>query len=143
MGLCNSPDIFQEKINELINGLEFAGAYIDDLLVISKQSFEEHLKHLEQVFTRLIEAGLKVNAVKSSFCTTQLEYLGHIVNIQGVQPSTKKVEAILKIATPKTRRQLRRFIGMVNYYRDMWPKNLELLAPLTKLTSSKELWKWI
>ena len=142
MGLCNSPDIFQEKINELIDGLEFARAYIDDLLVISKQSFEEHLEHLEQVFTRLLESGLKVNAVKSSFCTTQLEYLGHIVNRQGVQPSTKKVEAILKIATPKTRRQLRRFIGMVNYYRDMWPKRSELLAPLTKLTSKNEPWNW-
>ena len=141
MGLCNSPDIFQEKINELIDGLEFARAYIDDLLVISKQSFEEHLEHLEQVFTRLTESGLKVNAVKSSFCTTQLEYLGHIVNRQGVQPSTKKVEAILKIATPKTRRQLRKFIGMVNYYRDMWPKRSELLAPLTKLTSKTEPWK--
>ena len=119
MGLCNSPDIFQEKVNELIDGLEFARAYIDDLLVISKQSFEEHLEYLEQVFTRLSEAGLKINAVKSSFSTTQLEYLGHIVNRQGVQPSTKKVEAILKIATLKTKRQLRKFIGMVNYYRDM------------------------
>ena len=142
MGLCNSPDIFQEKINELINGLEFARAYIDDLLVISKNTFEEHLEHLEQVFTRLSESGLKVNAVKSSFCTTQLEYLGHIVNRKGVQPSTKKVEAILKIATPKTRRQLRKFIGMINYYRDMWPKRSELLAPLTKLTSKNVPWKW-
>ena len=129
MGLCNSSDIFQEKISELMNGLEFAKAYINDLLVISKHSFEEHLEHLEQVFTRLAESGLKVNAVKSSFCTTQLEYLGHIVNRQGVQPSTKKVEAILKIATPKTGRQLRRFIGMVNYYRNMWLKHSELLFP--------------
>ena len=138
MGLCNSPNIFQEKISELMNGLEFARAYIDDLLVISKYSFEEHLEHLKQVFTRFGKSGLKVNAVKSSFCTTQLEYLGYIVNRQGVQPSTKKVEAILKIATPKTRKQLRRFIRMINYYRNMWPKHSELLALLIKFTSSKE-----
>jgi Reverse transcriptase (RNA-dependent DNA polymerase) len=58
MGLCNSPDIFQEKINDLMSGLEFAQAYIDDLLIISRSSFEEHLYHLEQTFTCLQEAGL-------------------------------------------------------------------------------------
>ena len=48
MGLCNSPDIFQEKMSELMFGLEFARAYIDDLLVVSKYSFENHLEHLEE-----------------------------------------------------------------------------------------------
>ena len=62
VGLYNSPDIFQEKISTLMDGLEFARAYLDDLLVISKNSFQEHLEHLEKVFTRLEEAGLKVNA---------------------------------------------------------------------------------
>ncbi len=74
MGLCNSPDIFQEKMSELMVGLEFARAYIDDLLVVSKGNFETHLDHLEQVLTRLAEAGLKVNATKSSFCCDELEY---------------------------------------------------------------------
>ena len=68
MGLCNSPDIFQEKMGELMQDLEFTRAYIDDLLVISTGSFEDHLNKLEQVFTRLVKAGLKVNASKSSFC---------------------------------------------------------------------------
>jgi Reverse transcriptase (RNA-dependent DNA polymerase) len=66
MGLCNSPDIFQEKMSELMFGLEFARAYLDDLLVVSKDTFESHLKHLEEVFTRLASAGLKVNASKRS-----------------------------------------------------------------------------
>ena len=80
------------------------------------------LKHLEIVFTRLAEAGLKVNATKSSFCCDELEYLGYLINRKGVRPTMKKVEAITKIATPTTRKQLRRFIGLVNYYRDMWSK---------------------
>ena len=142
MGLCNSPDIFQEKMSELMQGLEFARAYIDDLLVVSKGSFETHLEHLELVFNRLAEAGLKVNATKSHFCCGELEYLGYLINREGVRPTMKKIEAIKNIATPKTRKQLRSFIGMVNYYRDMWPKRSHLLAPLSALTSSKVKWNW-
>ena len=84
MGLCNSPDIFQEKMSELMQGLEFARAYIDDLLVVSKGNFTTHLEHLETVFTRLAEAGLKINATKSHFCKDELEYLGYLINREGV-----------------------------------------------------------
>jgi len=142
MGLCNSPDIFQEKMSDLMVGLEFARAYIDDLLIVSKGNFETHLDHLEQVLTRLAEAGLKVNATKSSFCCNELEYLGYLINNKGVRPTMKKVEAISNIAPPKTRKQLRSFIGMVNYYRDMWPKRSHYLAPLSTLTSKNVKWKW-
>ena len=68
MGLCNSPDIFQEKMSELMVGLEFARAYLDNLLLISKGNLDVHLDQLEQALTRLSEAGLKINASKSSFC---------------------------------------------------------------------------
>ena len=119
MGLCNSPDIFQEKMNDLMQELEFARAYIDDLLITSNVSYEQHLEHLEAVFTRLKDAGLKVNLTKSKLCRTELEYLGYWITRQGIQPLTKKVEAILAIAQPKTKKQLRSFIGMVNFYRDV------------------------
>jgi Reverse transcriptase (RNA-dependent DNA polymerase) len=56
------------KMSELMYGLEFARAYLDDLLVVSKDSFENHSVHLEEVLTRLASAGLKVNASKSHFC---------------------------------------------------------------------------
>jgi hypothetical protein len=110
--------------------------------VVSKGNFETHLQHLEQVLTRLAEAGLKINASKSSFCCNELEYLGYLINCNGVSPTLKKIEAISNIATPKTCKQLHRFIGMVNYYRDMWPKRSHLLAPLSALTLSKTKWKW-
>jgi hypothetical protein len=97
---------------------------------------------LEKVLTRLSEAGLKINAVKSFFGRTNLEYLGYNISREGMRPSQKKVEAILQIKPPTTRKQLRRFIGMVNYYRDMWPLRSHLLAPLSALTSSKVKWKW-
>src|SRR5512133_1590033 len=103
MGLCNSPNIFQEKVSELMSGLEFCRAYIDDLLVVSKGSFEQHMEHLEQALTRLSDAGLKVNATKSSFCKNELDYLGYFIKKEGVRPTMKKVEAIKNLATPKNR----------------------------------------
>ena len=77
MGLCNSPAIFQEKMSDLMEGLEFARAYIDDLLIISTGDFSNHLRHLDEVLSRLNTSGLKVNAGKSFFARTQLEYLGY------------------------------------------------------------------
>ena len=129
-------------MNELMEGLEFVRAYLDDLLIVTKGSFQDHLDKLEQVLTRLAEAGLKVNVSKSHFCQHELEYLGYLINREGVRPTMKKVEAIRNIAPPKTRKQLRGFIGMVNYYRDMWPKRSHLLAPLTSLTSKNVKFKW-
>ena len=53
MGLCNGPDIFQEKMNELFNGLEYVRTYIDDLLVISNKSFEKHINKLDKLLSKL------------------------------------------------------------------------------------------
>src|SRR6476620_10513728 len=142
MGLCNSPDIFQEKMSELMVGLEFARAYLDDLLLISKEDLDVHLDQLEQTLTRLSEAGLKINATKSSFCKSELEYLGYWITQSGIKPVTKKVEAIQKLKVPSCVQQLRRFIGMINSYQDIWPQRPHILAPLTALTSAKVKWKW-
>ena len=68
MGIAGSPDIFQEKMSELMETLEYVRAYLDDLLCISKLSLEDHLDKLEVVLWRLRDAGLKVNAAKSTFC---------------------------------------------------------------------------
>jgi hypothetical protein len=76
--------------------------------------------------------------VKSFFGRTNLEYLGY----NSMHPSQKKVDAILQIKPPTTRKQLRCFIGMVNYYCDMWPLRSHLLAPLSSLTSAKVKWNW-
>jgi len=87
MGLCVSPDIFQEKMSDLMYGLEFARAYLDDLLIISTEAgFDKHLEKLEQVLTRLQQAGLKINAVKSFFARTELGYLHYNINRKGQCP---------------------------------------------------------
>jgi predicted aspartyl protease len=142
MGLCNSPDIFQEKMTELLEGLDTVRVYIDDILHVTKGSWEQHLDVLNKVFNRLRQAGLKVNAKKSSFGAHELEYLGYLITRTGISPITKKVQAIQAIKAPKTRKQLRGFIGMINFYRDMWKQRATLLAPLTALTSKNVPFKW-
>jgi hypothetical protein len=129
MGLSISPDVVQEKMSELVSGLDFAWAYLDDLLILStEKGFEKHLDKLELVLTLLQEASPKITAVKSFFAQTNLEYLSYNISREGLCPSQKKVEAILQIKAPSSCKQLRQFIGMVNYYRDMWPLRSHLLA---------------
>ncbi len=94
MGLCCSPDLFQEKMSELMARLEFVRVYIDDLLCLTTGDFDDHLDKLERVLARLQEAGLKINANKSFFARTELEYLGYWITREGIQPLPKKVEAI-------------------------------------------------
>eukprot|EP00804_Cyclotella_cryptica_P013932 CCRYP_002440-RA/>CCRYP_002440-RA protein AED:0.42 eAED:0.42 QI:61/-1/1/1/-1/0/1/0/106 len=86
-----------------------------------------------RVFVRLQDAGLTVNARKSSFCAVETEYLGYVLSRDGIKPQTKKVQAILALAPPQNVKQLRRFLGMVHYYRDIWARRSEILAPLTNL----------
>ena len=90
----------------------------------------------------MAEARLKVNADKSFFGRTKCEYLGFWVTRDGVRPLVKKVTAIENIAPPKTQKQVRRFVGLINYYRDMWPRRVHILAPLTKLTSKNVKFHW-
>ena len=142
MGLCNSPDIFQEKVSELMMGLDFIRAYLDDVLTITSSTFADHLEKLELVLQRIYKAGLKVHARKSFFARSELEYLGYWITREGIQPLPDKVQAMMKVAAPTTRKELRSFIGLVNYYRDMWQKRSHLLAPLATLTSKATKWRW-
>ena len=77
MGLCNSTDIFQEKMSELFVGLDTVRVDIDELLHVTKGSWTEHLTLLEVMFTRFRKAGLKVNAGKSCFGAHKFDYLDY------------------------------------------------------------------
>ncbi len=99
--------------------LELIRAYLDDLLRITKASLEDHLDKLRMVLTRLQKTGLQVNAHKLSFCAIEMEYLGYILMRNGVKPQPKKVQVILTSTLPKQIKDFCRFLGMVQYYRDL------------------------
>ena len=108
--------------------------YIDELLHVTKGSWTEHITVLEEMSTRLHKAGIKVNTSKSCFGAHKFDYLGYHVTCDGVMPTPKKVEAIQALSVPKNCKKLRQFIGMINFYHDMWKKRSEILDPLTALT---------
>ena len=85
-------------MGDLSTDLENVWAYIDDLLVLTKGNWEDHLAKSDEVLIRLSRAGLKVNIKKSFFGKHKLEYLGYWISCRGVQLLKKKVEAVLKIA---------------------------------------------
>ena len=89
MGVAGSPDIFQAKIYELMGDLKGVKAYIDDLLVIKKGTFSQHLEQLEEVFRRCLKYNLKLNAEKCSFGLSEIEYLEYIVTPERVKPNPK------------------------------------------------------
>jgi len=133
MGIAGSPDIFQEKNSDLMASLEFVRTYLDDVLTITNSTFSDHLEKLEQVLKKLDEAGLRVNVSKSHFCTSELEYLGYVLTRDGIKPQNEKVSAILALQPPTSVKTLRHFLGLVQYYRDLWDKRSDVLAPLTDL----------
>ena len=76
---------------------------------------------------------MKINAPKSKFCATETEYQGYVLTMTGIKPQTKKVQAILALTPPQQVKDFRRFLGMVQYYRDLWARHSEMLASLTSL----------
>jgi RNase H-like domain found in reverse transcriptase/Reverse transcriptase (RNA-dependent DNA polymerase) len=126
-------------------GLDFVRAYLDDVLVATKGSYQDHLQNLEQLFQKLDTARLCINIEKSAFATQEFEYLGYLVTTAGIRPLPSKMEAILQLKAPKTLKQLRSFLDLVNYYRDMWKGRSHLLTPLTEVTKvpcGSKTFKW-
>ena len=109
---------------------------------VTKGDCQHHLKGLDEIFKRVREAGLKVNANKSSFAAPEMEYLGYLISREGIRPLPKKIQGIRDIKPPRTRKELKRFIGMINFYRDMWKGRAHLLDPLSSLTSKARPFIW-
>ena len=139
-GLRNASQTFQRFIDEALRGLEGVHAYVDDVLIASKNS-EEHRQHLVAVFKRLQEYGLVLNPTKCVFGKPKMEFLGHIVSADGISPMPSKVDAITKFPLPKNIKQLQSFLGIFNFYRRFVPKCAEVLLPLTRLLKGRDLKK--
>jgi hypothetical protein len=123
MGFVGSADIFQVEMGNLMATLEYVRAYIDNLMVITKGSLNDHLDKLKQVFIRLCDAGLKINATKFVFCAQETEYLGYILTRDGIKPQPKKVQSILALIHPTTSKNFEDSLVWSNTI-GIWGKNV-------------------
>ena len=86
--------------------------------------------------------NFRINKSKCTFAAAEVDYLGHAITSSGIKPQLRKISTILNLQAPTNVKQLRSFIGLVNYYRDFIPQRSHVLAPLTSLTSPKIPFHW-
>ncbi|GFX77634.1 hypothetical protein TNCV_4223931 [Trichonephila clavipes] len=130
-GLCNASSTFQRFIDEVTRDLPFVYAFVDDLLVASDNE-PQHLEHLEILFSKLKEYGLCINVEKCQFGQSTIEFLGFKLSGEGIEPLPDRVKCILEFPQPTTLTQLRRYLGIFNFYRRCIPKAADILEPLVK-----------
>ncbi|KAE9263517.1 hypothetical protein PR003_g33132, partial [Phytophthora rubi] len=143
-GLCNAPSTFQRLMDCVLRGLTWICClvYLDDVIIFTKGTVAQHVVELAVVLERLSEAGLSLKASKCSFATTSMEYLGHDLTPDGIQPTSRLVKAIVDFPRPQGDVQVRRFVALAGYYRRFVPDFGARMAPLTTLLRKTSEWTW-
>ena len=141
-GLAKAPAYFQAVISTVLEGLShFAIAYLDNIIIFSKNE-EEHLQHLEIIFERLHEAGLKLKRSKCSFMKMHIEYLGHLISEMGIELMPDRLSAIKEMPAPRNPKEIKQFLGLVGYYRKFIPRFSDIAKPQTRLTRHDMTVEW-
>ncbi|XP_068206239.1 uncharacterized protein [Palaemon carinicauda] len=140
-GVKNAAATFQRLMNFITCDLEGCVVYIDDLIIYS-DDWETHLKRIRALFEILRKAGLVVNLRKSDFAQAKVIYLGHEIGLGKVAPKKANVEAISGFPAPQNRRGVRRFLGMVGYYRRFVKNFSDIAHPLTNLLKKDVKFIW-
>lgn len=140
-GLASAPAIFQRVMDALFSGMEGVVCFMDDILVTAENQ-ELHLKRLNAVLEKLNKHGLRVSKDKCSFLSDSINYLGYIVDKNGLHPCPKKVEAIMKAPAPTNVSEVQSFLGLINYYRKFIPFMADTCAPLYTLLKKNTKFVW-
>ena len=129
--LAQTPAYFQALISEVLKGLShFTIVYLDDIIIFS-QTEEEHLKHLEIIFRRQKEAVLKLKRSKCSFMKLHMEYSDHLISEKEIEPMPDKLTAIKKMLAPRSPKEIKQFLGLVDYYRKFILRFSDIVKPIT------------
>lgn len=142
-GLSVSSPAFIRGLNTVLQGpiRKRITSYVDDLL-IAEPSWAEHNLVLGEVLRAFRECGVTVNIKKSYIGTSTVKFLGHVISAEGISPDPEKLEAIAKFPTPTTKRQLRGFLGVINFYKRFLHISKLGTPRLCALTSKKAAWNW-
>ncbi|KAH7551149.1 reverse transcriptase [Bipolaris maydis] len=143
-GLTNAPATFQSVINNALHeylGI-FVTAYLDDVLVYSSGTREEHVEHVKKVLRKLKEYKLYLQPGKCEFHTQETEFLGFIISTEGVKMNPKKIQTVQEWPKPNTVKDVQSFLGFANYYRKFIKDYSKITAPLTEITKKGNRFQW-
>ena len=125
-GLSQVPAYFQLLIDNVLQGCsKFAMGYLDDIIIFSRTE-EEHLEHLEKIFKKLREYGLKMKREKYDLFKKHLQYLGHLVSEEEFEPLLEKIKSIKNMLPPKIAKEVKQFLRLAGYYCKFVPRIADL-----------------
>ena len=139
-GPTSAPGCFSRFMNLTIGKLRspWVSIYLDDVLLATPE-LELHLKELRDLLEAHRTAGLKLNIKKTSLFTTSTDYLGYKVSERGIELKPSYVQDIVNWPTPRTPKDVRRFVGFSSYYRDSIKRYSELTAGMNEIKNKKTL----
>lgn len=142
-GLTSAPSTFQRAMTNILSSFigKFVYVFIDDVIVYSRTP-AEHANHLRLVFDACTQANLRLKRSKCTFGSNRVEYLGHVVSSQGLEPSQTNVQKILDLKRPECTDEVHTFLGMTGYYRRFVPGYTEIALPLNRLLRKDQPFRW-
>ncbi len=143
VGLRNETLTFQRMINTLFSGVIGKGllVYLDDIIVVSKE-LDSHLQQLSLVFQKLTQTGLKAKLTKCELLKSRIEFLGHLVDGDGIHTVDSKITAVQKFPTPKSVKNVRSVLGITSYYRPFVMNFPSIASPLVHLLKKDVPFLW-
>ena len=140
-GVHSATGIFQREMDQRLSRIPMTKVRVDDILVSGKDD-ADHLRNLRRVLVSLKESGLTLRKSKCSFMRKEVTYCGYVVSKDGVKPMPSNIEAIREAPAPTNLKELRSFLGMVNYYNNYCPQLATVTEPVHELMRKGVTWAW-
>ncbi|GJT47642.1 putative reverse transcriptase domain-containing protein [Tanacetum coccineum] len=142
-GLTNAPAVFMDLMNRVCKPYldKFVIVFIDDILIYSKNK-KEHEEHLKLILELLKKEELYAKFSKCEFWIPKVQFLGHVIDSEGIHVDPAKIESIKDWTSPKSPTEIRQFLGLAGYYRRFIEGFSKIAKPMTKLTQKKVKFEW-
>ncbi|KAF9760655.1 Transposon Tf2-9 polyprotein [Nosema granulosis] len=140
-GLTNAPREFQRVMTTIFQDMPFVKVFVDDILIFSENQ-KEHERHVIDVLRRCLERGISINMQKSTFLLKEVKYLGKIINEDGIKADTSALVKIDPLKIPRTKKQIMRILGIINWFRDHIPKLSQKITPITNKLQKNAKCTW-
>ncbi|KAF8774815.1 Retrovirus-related Pol polyprotein like [Argiope bruennichi] len=142
-GFSNGPPVFQRAMSLALGDLLWSGVscFVDDIF-FGSTDFDDMIAKLRQVLEKLLNAGVTLKLSKCEFGMSEIEYLGFVIDKNGIRPGPRKLAAIAEYPVPKSKDELRRFLGLTSFFRRFITRYTSVAEPLTRLLKKNSLFIW-